>query len=318
MPAFLHALSLAKKLVGGVRLSHTLRQEGASAAIMKYNKLGSSDLSVSEVCLGTMTFGEQNSEEESHAILDAAWSRGVNFLDTAEVYSVPNKEETAGRSEEIVGRWLQKQERSKVIVATKVAGYIAESWIPGNREQPRSSERASCRLDRASILKACDASLRRLQTDYIDLYQIHWPDRYVPIFGETFYDPSKERAGSVPIEETVSAMGELIKAGKIKHYGLSNETTFGVCSFVAAADKLAVPRPVSIQNSFSLVHRSFETELAEACAPSHYDVGLLPWFTLFKGFQARYASPAVRAAAAQYDDIAKEAGPEVLTGIDIQ
>ena len=129
---------------------------------------------------------------------------------------------------------------------------------------------------------ACDASLRRLRTDYIDLYQLHWPDRYAPNFGQSVYDPKQER-DAVPIKETVAALGELIAAGKIRHYGLSNETTYGVCEFVRAADELGVPRPVSIQNSFCLLHRTFETELAEACAPSHYNIGLLPWTPLAGG-----------------------------------
>ncbi|CAI5974079.1 unnamed protein product [Closterium sp. NIES-65] len=296
---------------------------------MKRVTLGSSDLSVSQACFGLMTFGQQNTEKEGHALLDYAVSRGVNFVDVAEVYPVPMRSETAGRTEEILGTWLKNKDRSSIIVATKVAGYNPASYTPGNRDQPRSNELADCRLDRESIRKACAASLRRLQTDYIDLYQIHWPDRYVPKFGVTQYKPEKEYP-SIPIEETVAAMGELIKEGKIRHYGLSNETTFGVCEYVHAARRLGVPPPVSIQNSFSLVHRSFETELAEACAPSHYNIGLLPWspmgggalsgkynggkkppgarFTLFQGYQERFTTGAMAEASQVYSDFAESVG----------
>ncbi|CAI7774268.1 unnamed protein product [Closterium sp. NIES-54] len=301
----------------------------AATGNMKRVTLGSSDLSVSQACFGLMTFGQQNTEAEGHALLDYAVSRGVNFVDVAEVYPVPMRSETAGRTEEILGTWLKNKDRSSIIVATKVAGYNPASYTPGNREQPRSNELADCRLDRESIRKACAASLRRLQTDYIDLYQIHWPDRYVPKFGVTQYKPEKEYP-SIPIEETVAAMGELIKEGKIRHYGLSNETTFGVCEYVHAARRLGVPPPVSIQNSFSLVHRSFETELAEACAPSHYNIGLLPWspmgggalsgkynggkkppgarFTLFEGYQERFTTGAMAEASQVYTDFAESVG----------
>merc|ERR1719409_1944145 len=193
------------------------------------------DVLVTDVCLGTMTWGVQNTEEEAHAQLDyAVKQRGINFIDTAEMYPVP----------------------------------------------------APARLDKASVHAACDASLRRLKTSYIDLYQVHWPDRYLPIgafTGSTEYVASKERSDSVPIKETVEALGELIAAGKIKNYGLSNESTFGVCEFVRAADELGVKRPVSIQNSFCLLHRQYDTEVAEACAKSNYDILLLPWTPLAGG-----------------------------------
>ena len=227
-----------------------------------------------------MTWGVQNTEAEAHEQLDyAIKDRGVNFIDTAEMYPVPSSAPgwRPGRTEEYIGTWLAKNPewRSRVVLATKVSGFNPRSETGGNRFDP-PKEHADCRLDAESVKMACDASLRRLQTEYIDLYQLHWPDRYAPNFGSSVYDPSKER-DAVPIKETVAALGELIAAGKIKHYGLSNETTYGVCEFVRAADELGVPRPVSIQNSFCLLHRSFETELAEACAPSHYDIALLPW-----------------------------------------
>lgn len=240
-----------------------------------------------------------------------------------------------GRTEEFIGTWLVKNPdlRSEVVIATKVSGYNPQSETGGNRFVPPKPF-APCRLDKESIHMACDASLRRLQTDYIDLYQLHWPDRYCPGFGSSVYDPKNER-DAVPIKETVAALGDLIAAGKIKHYGLSNETTFGVCEFVRAADELGVPRPVSIQNSFCLLHRSFETELAEACAPSHYNIGLLPWTPLAGGalsgkyldgarppegrlvkypkFMQRYLNSLSTEATAKYAAVAEKAGVSLAT-----
>ena len=289
---------------------------------------------VTEVCLGTMTFGIQNTEEDAHAQLDyAVKERGVNFIDTAEMYPVPSSAAgwKPGTTEEYIGTWIEKNPalRSEIVLATKVAGYNPGSETGGNRFVP-PKPKADCRLDRESVLMACDASLRRLRTDYIDLYQLHWPDRYAPNFGQSVYDPKQER-DAVPIKETVAALGELIAAGKIRHYGLSNETTYGVCEFVRAADELGVPRPVSIQHSFCLLHRTFETELAEACAPSHYDIGLLPWTPLaggalsgkyldmgkapkdgrlvkYKNFMQRYLNPPSAEATAKYAKIAEKNG----------
>ena len=310
----------------------------ATKKLPKCRPLGSSGLMVTEVCLGTMTFGIQNTEEDAHAQLDyAVKERGVNFIDTAEMYPVPSSAAgwKPGTTEEYIGTWIEKNPalRSEIVLATKVAGYNPGSETGGNRFVP-PKPKADCRLDRESVLMACDASLRRLRTDYIDLYQLHWPDRYAPNFGQSVYDPKQER-DAVPIKETVAALGELIAAGKIRHYGLSNETTYGVCEFVRAADELGVPRPVSIQNSFCLLHRTFETELAEACAPSHYNIGLLPWTPLAGGalsgkylhgkkpaegrlvkypnFMQRYLNaPSVEATEA-YDAIAKEAGISLAT-----
>jgi len=200
----------------------------------------------------------------------------------------------AGASEEIIGRWLAKEptRRANIILATKVMGYSGLSDTAGNRKvtlgtggkilENGKPQGAKARLDRESILEACEASLKRLQTDYIDVYQLHWPDRYAPTFGALCYDPKKERAAT-PFAETVAAIKELIDSGKIKYWGLSNESTFGVCELIKAADASGCPRPVSIQNQFSLLYRPFEGELAEACAPSHYDIGLLPWTPLGGG-----------------------------------
>jgi len=304
--------------------------------------LGHTKVMVTDVCLGTMTWGVQNSEEDAHAQLDyAIKTRGVNFIDTAEMYPVPSTDPrwVPGTTEKYIGSWLAKNRdlRSELVIATKVSGFQAKSETVANRTTP-AGEPAPARLDRTSILAACDASLRRLNTEYIDLYQLHWPDRYVPIGafnGTAEYEPNKERHDAVPIKETVAALGELLAAGKIKHYGLSNETTFGVCEFVRAADELGIQRPVSIQNSFCLLHRSFETELAEACAKRNYNILLLPWtplgggalsgkylngarpegarMTLYSHFHHRYLNDNCHAATLEYKKIADAAGVSLAT-----
>ena len=286
-----------------------------------------------------MTWGMQNTEAEAHAQLDyAVKTRGVNFIDTAEMYPVPSSAPgwAPGRTEQFIGTWIAKNPelRGDIVLATKVCGFNPGSETGGARFVP-PVPKADCRLDRASIHLACDASLRRLQTNYIDLLQLHWPDRYVPSFGFTGYNEKKERSKDVPIEETVKALGELIASGKIRHYGLSNETTFGVCEFVRIADALGVARPVSIQNSFCLLHRSFESELAEACAPRNYNISLLPWSALAAGaltgkylhgarpdgsraakypaFMNRYLRPQAQAATEKYKAIADDAGISLAT-----
>lgn len=293
---------------------------------------------VTKVCLGTMTWGVQNTEAEAHQQLDyAIKERGVNFIDTAEMYPVPSSAPNwkPGTTELYIGTWLEKNAdmRSEIVIATKVSGYNESSDVAGNRYSP-SKGKIPARLDKQSIFDACDASLRRMKISCIDIYQIHWPDRYAPTFGSTCYDPSRER-DTVPLEETITAMSDLIKAGKIKHYALSNETTFGVCEFIRIADKLGCPRPVTIQNSFCLLHRSFETELAEACCPHNYNIPLLPWtplaggalsgkylggkfpegarFTKFPAFQDRYRNPACIAATEEYKKIADKAGVSLTT-----
>lgn len=250
---------------------------------MGFTKLGDSDLMVSDVCLGTMTWGEQNTMEEGVAQLDAAFDKyGINFVDTAEMYPVPTKAETQGATDRTVGDWLKRRgssRRQEVILATKVAGYSDRiTWL-------RKSG-AGTRVSKADILESVDASLRRLGTDYIDLLQIHWPDRYVPLFGEDSYDPSRERRDAIAFEEQLEAFQELIEQGKVRYMGLSNETPYGVCKFTEIAQRSSglLPKIVSLQNSYSLLVRSdYESGLAECCAPSQCNVGLLAYSPLAGG-----------------------------------
>ena len=275
-----------------------------STTAFRTRRLGSSQLVVTEACLGTMTWGVQNTEAEAHEQLDFALKeRGVTMVDTAELYPVPltAPEWQAGRTEEYIGTWLEKNPewRSKIVLATKICGFMARSKVAAARTEPPADPRPDCRLDRESVRAACEASLRRLKTDYIDLYQLHWPDRYVPIFGGTVYDSSKERESPVPIEETAAALKELLDEGKIKAYGLSNETPYGLCKWCEVAAAMGLPPPATIQNAYSLLTRSFESGLAEACAPHHYNVGLLPWSVLCGGLlSGKYGSKAAVPPAA--------------------
>ncbi|MBL8370498.1 MAG: aldo/keto reductase [Burkholderiaceae bacterium] len=218
--------------------------------------LGASDLRVSPVCLGTMTFGEQVGEDDAHAILDRARARGVNFLDTAEMYAVPARPETCGATETILGNWFAKHPgvRQHMVLATKVAG--------PSRGMPWIREGGG--MTAADIRASCDASLRRLRTDVIDLYQIHWPERHVPAFGIRSYDPAKEKSAT-PILEQLQTLGELVQAGKVRYIGLSNETPYGVHEFVRLAEQMGLPRVVSVQNPYCLINRSYENALDETC-----------------------------------------------------
>jgi aryl-alcohol dehydrogenase-like predicted oxidoreductase len=221
---------------------------------MKMQKLGQTDLNVSRVCLGTMTFGEQNTEADAHSQLDYAIERGINFIDTAEMYPVPPSAPTQGATERFVGSWLKKAgRRADIVLATKAAGPNPnQTWIRGGRQN----------LDAANIRAALEDSLRRLQTDYVDLYQLHWPSRNVPIFGANSFDPAKERA-SVPIEETLAVLGELVKEGKIRHVGVSNESPWGVCEYIKQSETKGLPRIATIQNLYNLTARAFETTLLD-------------------------------------------------------
>jgi aryl-alcohol dehydrogenase-like predicted oxidoreductase len=218
--------------------------------------LGRSELRVPPICLGTMTFGEQVDEATAHAILDHALERGLNFVDTAEMYAVPVRRETYGASERIIGRWFASRPgaRDKVVLATKVAGPARNAdWIRGG----------SANLTPHEIREACDASLLRLHTDVIDLYQIHWPNRNVPLFGPLYFDPKNDREYS-SIHDQLCALAGLVQAGKIRYIGLSNETPWGLAEFVRAADTDGLPRVATVQNPYTLVNRVVDNGLDEA------------------------------------------------------
>ncbi len=221
---------------------------------MQKIQLGQSDLRVAPICLGTMTFGEQVDEATAHAILDRSLERGVDFIDTAEMYAVPTRQETFGATETIIGNWFAKNPgtRAKVVLASKVAGPSrATPWV-----------REGSGMTAADIVASCEASLRRLQTDVIDLYQIHWPERHVPAFGNIYYDPAKERS-QTPIREQLDALAGLVKAGKVRAIGLSNETPYGVHEFVRLAEAHGLPRVASVQNVYNLLSRAAENGLDE-------------------------------------------------------
>ncbi|XP_078441022.1 uncharacterized protein LOC144711001 [Wolffia australiana] len=239
-------------------------------------------LNVSRLCLGTMTFGEQNSLQQSFRILDDAYASGINFFDTAEMYPVPQCRETQGRSEEYIGRWLKESKvpRDSVVLATKITGPSGQmTWIRGG---------PVC-LDAKNILEAIDSSLRRMQTDYIDLQQIHWPDRYVPMFGEIEYDPDRQFS-SVPIEEQLEALGSAVDAGKVRYIGLSNETPYGLMKFLEIAKRGNYPRIISLQNCYNLLCRNFDSGLAECC--HHEGIKLLGYSPTAMGIlSGKYFSP---------------------------
>ena len=219
-------------------------------------QLGTSALQVTPICLGTMTFGEQVNEATAHSILDRSFERGVNFLDTAEMYSVPAKAQTCGATETILGNWLAKRPevRDQLVVATKVAGPTrGMPWI-----------REGTGMTSQDIVNACHASLKRLQTDVIDLYQIHWPERHVPAFGAAYYDPKKETS-TTPIQEQLETLAGLVQAGKVRAIGLSNETPYGVHEFVRLAEQHGLPRVATTQNPYCLINRTFENGLDETC-----------------------------------------------------
>ena len=286
---------------------------------MKLNKLGESELRVSEICLGTMTWGEQNSERDAQLQLDFALDHGINFIDTAEMYPVPPAARTYARTETYLGSWLgrRKHKRDRLVIAGKVAGPGRRDWVRGGRTE----------LTRENITAALEDSLARLKTDYLDLYQIHWPGRNVPMFGVTRFDPAKE-APAVPVLEQIETMAELIRAGKIRYYGLSNETTWGLCEFVRLARAHGLPPPLTIQNAYSLLNRMFDGELAEASfrekvpllaysplamgmLSGKYTGGAMPpraRLALFADFGERYKREAARAAAEEYCQLAQSRG----------
>jgi len=245
--------------------------------MIEKRRLGNTDIKVTSLCLGTMTWGQQNTEAEGHLQLDYAFDRGINFIDTAELYSIPPRAETQGSTETIIGTWLAaKGGRDKIILASKVAGRSSFNWF-----RPEGKE---TRLDEKNIRYAVDRSLKRLQTDYIDLYQLHWPDRAVPLFGgngNIFRDlPTHD--DSVPIEETLAVLGRLVDEGKIRYIGLSNETAWGTSRFLQAHLNGHGPRIVSIQNAYNLLNRTFEIGLAEIALREQ--VGLLAYSPLAQGY----------------------------------
>ena len=286
---------------------------------MEKRRLGRTDIFVSSICLGTMTWGQQNTEAEGHAQLDLAWDRGVNFLDTAEMYSIPPQAATQGSTERIIGNWLSaRKNRDKVLIATKVAGRNTWDWIREGKHK----------LTRENIYKAVEGSLQRLQTDYIDLYQIHWPERNIP-WGSNpnRYVKADLYPDETPIEETIAVFGDLIKDGKIRHFGLSNESSWGVMRYVAESDKGTGPRPVSLQNAYNLVNRTNEVNLAEIA--DREQVSWLPYSPLAQGYLTgkydhgarpagarttlfnrgqRYETPNAAEALLAYNTLAREFG----------
>ena len=289
-------------------------------------KLGDSDLDVSPICLGTMTFGKQNSEEEAHDQLDYYSSLGGNFLDTAEMYPIPTAAEAQGSTDRFIGSWMakDKKRRSQIVLATKVAGFSDRLTY---LRQPAKV----IRVERDQIKESVEASLKRLGTDYIDLLQIHWPDRYVGgTFGAPSYDITKERSDDIPFEAQLCAFEELVKEGKVRYIGVSNESSYGVSEFSHLhQSNPSLPKIISIQNSYSLLVRvQYETDLAETCR--RHNVGLLAYsplaggslsnkyndgsatikdrFNLFPGYMARYSESLVKSAVLEYSAIAAKYG----------
>ncbi len=254
---------------------------------MHYHRIPHSTLEVSQLGLGTMTFGEQNSEADAHAQLDLAIRSGINFIDTAEMYPVPPRPETQGLTEQYIGSWLkQRGSRDKIILASKVAG-------PSRGND--ASIRPDMALDRKNIRAALDASLKRLNTDYLDLYQLHWPQRQTNYFGKLGYQYS-ETTAQVTLLETLEALTEQVRAGKIRYIGVSNETAWGVMRYLQLAEKHELPRIISIQNPYSLLNRSFEVGLAEIS--QHEGVELLAYSSLaFGTLSGKYLNGAQPAGA---------------------
>ena len=249
---------------------------------MEYRRLGRTDINVSLLCLGTMTWGEQNTEAEAVEQLDYAIDQGINFIDTAELYPVAPTEETQGKTETYLGHWLNKQKgRDKLIISSKVCA--TADWIPYLRN-------GNARLDKQNIEAALNASLKRLQTDYIDLYQPHWPERDTNFFGKLGYYHAPEKDG-VPIEETLGVLNDLVQSGKIRHIGLSNETAWGISEYCRLSEQNHFPRIVSIQNPYNLLNRSYEIGMSEFA--HRENVGLLAYSPMAFGvLSGKYLSDA--------------------------
>lgn len=325
------AVGVGKRLraakAGVPRRRASTRRAADSSTGFRMRKLGSSGLLVPEVCLGTMTWGKQNTEAEAHAQLDyAVKERGLKFMDTAEMYPVPTEAETQGRTDRYIGSWMKTSgvPREELTLATKVSGYSARiDWL--------RDAGAPTRVNAQQIKESVEKSLQRLGTEYIDLLQIHWPDRYVSLFGAGSYDESQQRPDDVPFEEPLRAFSELQTEGKVRHFGVSNETSFGVMKFLEAAKDHDLPRIVSIQNSYSmLVRTAYETDLAEVCCKRNGNVGLLAYsplaggvlsgkylkddippgarLNLFTGYMSRYRNSGSEAATKEYVAVAEKHG----------
>lgn len=284
---------------------------------MNYHLLGDSQLRVSAICLGTMTYGQQNTEADAHSQLNYALEQGINFVDTAEMYPVPSRAETYTRTETIVGNWLKNQTRDKLILATKVAGPRRSlNWIRGG---PSS-------LDRDNIRAAIEGSLKRLRTDYIDLYQLHWPERNTPLFGQFQFNPDQEKV-DVSIIQQLETLAELVQEGKIRYIGVSNEQAWGVMEFLHLAKAHHLPRIASIQNCYNLINRGFEFSLTEivyrekisllAYSPLAFghltekyivDPQAPGRVTEFPAMVQRYNKPNVQPAVAAYAALARKHG----------
>jgi len=242
---------------------------------MNYKKLGNTNLDVSTICLGTMTWGEQNNQKDAFEQMDYAIDQGVNFFDTAELYAVPMKAETRGKTSKFIGEWfLKTKKRNKVILADKVAGASGMDWLRPNGEKTS--------LNKKQIEFACDRSLKDLKTDYIDLYQVHWTDRPSGAFSGKLEYEHKTTENFVGIEETLDALNNLVKAGKVKHIGISNETPWGTSQYLKLAEQKKLARIVSIQNAYNFLNRGFEVGLSEIALREK--VGLLAYSPLASGY----------------------------------
>jgi aryl-alcohol dehydrogenase-like predicted oxidoreductase len=275
---------------------------------MEYRKLGHSDLTVSLIALGTMTWGEQNTEAEAHSQLDLALEHGVNLIDAAEMYPVPPRPETQGRTESYIGNWLTPSKRERIVLATKAAGPASDPKRPGHIRDGHPH------FDRKNLTAALEDSLKRLKTDHVDLYQLHWPDRNANYFGQLGYAWQDDAPGSTPIDETLRVLQDFVAAGKVRTIGLSNETPWGVAQFLQTAQALNLPRAVSIQNPYSLLNRVYEIALAEF---SHREgVGLLAYSPLAFGTLSGKYLDAARPAGARltlFDRFTRYSNAEVDT-----
>ena len=240
---------------------------------MNYKKLGNTDLNVSTICLGTMTWGEQNSEKEGFEQMDFALNQGVNFWDTAEIYSIPMREETHGETERIIGNWFEKtKKRNEIVLATKVCGNTSNKYIRGGGNS----------FGKKKIIEALDESLKRLKTDYIDLYQLHWPERNTNFFGDYGYEHDENDKNWTPFEEILESLKKFIEQGKIRYVGLSNETAWGLSKFLELSKMKGLPKMMSVQNPYNLLNRTYEVGLAEISVREQS--GLLAYSPLAFGY----------------------------------